>query len=846
MRCRRSARTRLGSGKGKRDLGVSVPVGDPCDARMWNQRLRSRCPPGADPARAARAEARRTNPLDLLYLSSDESEDEGDTVPCNAGEGFGFTFSQAPGSPMDADETTEVNDSPSKLTFNLGTGGTSPGNARQRCRPGGSSVRSGKQSPRVVGRQTEANSPPPQTEANSPPRSPARATPDPESPPPFDFFGGDNTWPRSGSFRNRSGSGKGTAGTTTRRSDTTPAPDTKQTQQTPPPPDSNQTKSSPSATPFGASAFAPGGFSPFGFGKKSTPPPFAGFGSFGGKERGGNDYDETGAPPPLPVSPPPFSPVPRAAAGATASSSQTEKIEAGMSNLSFAVGSGGSNGGGRGKTSDNRRGRGSKPRGGASPGSSPRGTARGTDARTTFRTDAFDPYATHPSPGTTKRSTSPSIDVLRESIGRVNLGRGAEELRASRNSEPVPETPKFPSFFPTDTSGNASWNASSGNTSGNTSGATAFQFTPPPPAASSTSSFSNFGAGVGGAKTNGAPFAAVPPAPGLFTPGAVDSKANSGGKKKPQGRTPKKKTQPAHSPPRSPTAAAFERVPPSIFQKEEKETSPLRSPVRRALRPGKPSSPTAFGTGNVDDADSPMDVLRESIGRVNLGRDDDSSTRRNSGASAGANPNVSFTFVSEATRLKDLGNAAFKAGQYNVASGHYDGALERMGREFLVGAVPGELLDACLVDGVEARKDGFSEIPETFKFVKGGRDAAVCYANRAAARLMSVSDKPGTRGSADAGDTAETEKTRSALAAAADIRAALRDCRAALAADPTFRRARLRAGTCLMRLGAFADARCEFMLAAEGGSGDATSREATRLAEDAARVSISHLPHSAD
>ena len=58
--------------------------------------------------------------------------------------------------------------------------------------------------------------------------------------------------------------------------------------------------------------------------------------------------------------------------------------------------------------------------------------------------------------------------------------------------------------------------------------------------------------------------------------------------------------------------------------------------------------------------------------------------------------------------------------------------------------------------------------------------------------------------------------------------------RAALAADPSFRRARLRAGTCLMRLGAFEGARAEFLLAAEGDAGG-TAAEARRLAEDAAR-----------
>ena len=47
-------------------------------------------------------------------------------------------------------------------------------------------------------------------------------------------------------------------------------------------------------------------------------------------------------------------------------------------------------------------------------------------------------------------------------------------------------------------------------------------------------------------------------------------------------------------------------------------------------------------------------------------------------------------------------------------------------------------------------------------------------------------------------------------------------------------RARLRAGTCLMRLGAFEDAHAEFLIAAEGDAGG-TAAEARRLAGDAAR-----------
>jgi len=45
---------------------------------------------------------------------------------------------------------------------------------------------------------------------------------------------------------------------------------------------------------------------------------------------------------------------------------------------------------------------------------------------------------------------------------------------------------------------------------------------------------------------------------------------------------------------------------------------------------------------------------------------------------------------------------------------------------------------------------------------------------------------------------------------------AVADCCAALAADPEFDRARLRAGTCLMKLGAFGEAEAAFRLCPAG------------------------------
>ena len=53
---------------------------------------------------------------------------------------------------------------------------------------------------------------------------------------------------------------------------------------------------------------------------------------------------------------------------------------------------------------------------------------------------------------------------------------------------------------------------------------------------------------------------------------------------------------------------------------------------------------------------------------------------------------------------------------------------------------------------------------------------------------------------------AASASAASAIRAANDVRLALEDCLNALSADPSFDRARLRAGTCLMKLGAFREA----------------------------------------
>ena len=93
-----------------------------------------------------------------------------------------------------------------------------------------------------------------------------------------------------------------------------------------------------------------------------------------------------------------------------------------------------------------------------------------------------------------------------------------------------------------------------------------------------------------------------------------------------------------------------------------------------------------------------------------------------------------------------------------------------------------------------------------------GRDVAVCYANRAATRLMLAAESTAAGGGVRRGvagknvnafENGDVNKNKNA---AAETRLALADCRAALRADAGFDRARLRAGTCLVRLGAFAAA----------------------------------------
>ena len=472
---------------------------------------------------------------------------------------------------------------------------------------------------------------------------------------------------------------------------------------------------------------------------------------------------------------------------------------------------------------------------------------------------SFSPFA-----AAKREEATPPVDAFANLS--FNLGSGGEKSRANkseksasarrRGTSPRKASPAREAFVSrVGASAFASGTASffprvrtSETDAAEATNAAPFQFTPPPPAPSPPTfpTFPTFS----DAGLRGAPFApAAPFGASLFAPGSGNPKPAAGKKTVSKKKTPKKKpsasapgatfASSATTPPRSPTEAAKDRIPPSIFAAAEvrssSSASPVsggrRSPLRRASRPQKSASPTPSPPS------SPMDILRERVASVNLGRGDapDSAAAAHRAAAAGA-ANVSFTFssassgaspfASEATRLKEAGNAAFKAGRYQVATANYDEALERMAREFPTLRVPEALRDDFICVAREA------DASLAMTFVAGGRDAAVCYANRAAARLMNVNDA--ARG--ELGD----DLLKRAVAAASDVRAALRDCRAALAADPSFRRARLRAGTCLMRLGAFEAARAEFLLAGQSGSGSldagGTAAEARRLAGDAARA----------
>ena len=204
---------------------------------------------------------------------------------------------------------------------------------------------------------------------------------------------------------------------------------------------------------------------------------------------------------------------------------------------------------------------------------------------------------------------------------------------------------------------------------------------------------------------------------------------------------------------------------------------------------------------------------------------------------AKANANAPLgSAAAEATRRKEAGNAAFKAGRYRVASAEYDAALTIMragGAATTTTKIRGEG-----DEGDEGDEGGGEEM----EVVLGGRDAAVCYANRAAARLMRAAEEKdaedkdakeknagrATPSSTPSPSSTTARRVRAALACARETRLALADCRAALVADAGFDRARLRAGTCLMRLGFFA--------AAERTLSRSSSAEARGLANDASRA----------
>ena len=192
---------------------------------------------------------------------------------------------------------------------------------------------------------------------------------------------------------------------------------------------------------------------------------------------------------------------------------------------------------------------------------------------------------------------------------------------------------------------------------------------------------------------------------------------------------------------------------------------------------------------------------------------DGPATTRPEGDSHAKTPLGSNSAFAEATRRKEAGNAAFRAGRYRVAASEYDAALAIM-------RAGGATTTTTSMHGED--EDEGDEGDEEIEVVLGGRDAAVCYANRAAARLMRAAEGK------DAIAHARGPSSKDAIAHARETRLALADCRAALVADAGFDRARLRAGTCLMRLGFFA--------AAERVLARSVSAEARGLAKDASRA----------
>ena len=125
-------------------------------------------------------------------------------------------------------------------------------------------------------------------------------------------------------------------------------------------------------------------------------------------------------------------------------------------------------------------------------------------------------------------------------------------------------------------------------------------------------------------------------------------------------------------------------------------------PVRRAVRP--PRSPE----GSSVDADARVDASR-----------DGPATTRPEGDSHAKTPLGSNSAFAEATRRKEAGNAAFRAGRYRVAASEYDAALAIM-------RAGGATTTTTSMHGED--EDEGDEGDEEIEVVLGGRDAAVCYA----------------------------------------------------------------------------------------------------------------------
>ena len=165
-----------------------------------------------------------------------------------------------------------------------------------------------------------------------------------------------------------------------------------------------------------------------------------------------------------------------------------------------------------------------------------------------------------------------------------------------------------------------------------------------------------------------------------------------------------------------------------------------RGPIKRAARPGK-SAASVGGGGGGGSAATGVDVLRERTARMNLSSSSSSPSAEGGGGDVVFFPSSSSNSAVEANRMKESGNRAFRAGRYQVAAANYNGALELMSRDCSVVPAPDPILASSSYlssPSSSVRVTVAAQLPSPGRVIMGGRDAAVCYANRAAARLMMV------------------------------------------------------------------------------------------------------------